>query len=150
MANGHGGARTPSNPAPVSGPGAMSQRTDGQPIRDVTGLPYGQGADYHDLQSSAPMESAQAPANPTQMTAGRPANSTPPTPFGAPTQNPDEPVTTGAPFGPGAGPEVLAPPTDPRAYDTLRANLPVLMKLADLPSTSEATRNAIRYLRGTL
>ena len=27
----HGGKRTPGNPAPVSGPGQLSQRTDGGP-----------------------------------------------------------------------------------------------------------------------
>jgi len=41
-----GGYREPSNPAPVSGPGALSQRTDGGPTQGakyISGLPYGQG-----------------------------------------------------------------------------------------------------------
>ena len=41
---GRGGYRAPSNPAPVSGPGALSQRTDGgatQPATYISGLPYG-------------------------------------------------------------------------------------------------------------
>ena len=35
----HGGKRTPGNPAPVSGPGQLSQRTDGGPqrLRDPLG-----------------------------------------------------------------------------------------------------------------
>ncbi len=38
-----GGYRAPSSPAPVSGPGALSQRTDGGPTQGakyVSGLPY--------------------------------------------------------------------------------------------------------------
>jgi len=41
-----GGYRKPNNPAPISGPGSLSQRTDGggtQPATYVPGLPYGQG-----------------------------------------------------------------------------------------------------------
>lgn len=150
MANGHGGARTPSAPAVVSGPGALSRRTDGkQPIRDVTGLPYGQGQEYHDLQSSAPMEAA-ATANPMSSAgADSAAVSVPmPTPMGAPTTNPGEPVTAGSPFGDGPGPEVL--PSAPDQYANLRKQLPMLIKLADLPTTSDATRQVIRYLRGIL
>ena len=43
-----GGYRQPSNPAPVSGPGALSARTDGgagnskQPIRRIPGQAYGE------------------------------------------------------------------------------------------------------------
>ena len=113
MANGHGGPRTPSNPAPVSGPGALSQRTDGQPVRPVTGLPYGENADFQDLQSSAPMAQAPAPPPMTRGNAGRSA----PTgtgdaggivPLDAPTQRPDEPLTAGNPYGPGPGPRAQA------------------------------------------
>ena len=150
MSNGHGGARTPANPAPVSGPGSLSRRTDGkQPIRDVTGLAYGQGQEFHDLQSSAPMEAA-ATANPSRVPAAdsAAASITPPTPLGAPTEFPNEPVTAGSPFGAGPGPEVL--PSDPDQYANLRKQMPMLLKLADLPSTSDATRQVIRYLRGIL
>ena len=41
----HGGYRTPSNPAPVSGPGSLSQRTDGGPRQvqaEMSGMPYGE------------------------------------------------------------------------------------------------------------
>lgn len=149
MANGHGGSRTPAQPAPVSGPGALSQRTDGkQPIRDLTGLPYGEGQAYHDLQASAPMEAAP-PATPRPAAGQTAAPVMPmPTPMGAPTQLPQQPLTAGSPFGPGPGPEVLA--QNPDQYQNLRAALPTLVKLADLPTTSPATRNVIRYLRGIL
>lgn len=105
MANGHGGMRTPNNPAPVSGPGALSRRTDGQAARYASGMPYGDGQDFYDMQTSAPMAQTdnvaagarqaarQAPAEPVQVT-----------PLFAATQRPGEPVTSGAAMGPGPGP----------------------------------------------
>jgi len=140
----HGGYRKPSSPAPVSGPGKMSQRTDGQPAQYVSGLPYGEGQQFMDLQRSAPMAAASTPT-PTSTAPTAP----PVTPMGAPTERPDEPVTAGSPVGPGPGPSVVSSSQDD-SHAQLRAALPTLLKLADLPTTSPATRNAIRYLRGTL
>ena len=62
MANskGHGGYRKPSNPAPVSGPGKYSQRTDGQVVSTMPGQPYGQAQADHAVESLAPM-GAQKP-----------------------------------------------------------------------------------------
>ena len=104
MANGHGGDRVPSNPAPVSGPGAMSQRTDGQGARYMSGGPYGEGQEMMDLQTSAPMAKAPEMAKPrARSTANSAGDTTSVTPLFAPTQRPDEPITAGAPFGPGPG-----------------------------------------------
>lgn len=122
-ANQHGGYRAPTHPAPVSGPGSLSQRTDGGPASPeyVSGLPYGEGQDFYDLQSSAPLGSPAAkPRN-------RSGNSSPvggaATPLFMPTQRPDEPVTAGAPFGPGDGPD-MAPRTRVSLADTLATLLP--------------------------
>ena len=44
MPNGHGGYRKPEHPAPASGPGRLSKRTDGGPgqkLANYTGLDYG-------------------------------------------------------------------------------------------------------------
>ena len=105
MAEGRGGYRQPSNPAPVSGPGALSQRTDGQGARYMAGGEYGEGQEMMDLQTSAPM--SQAPS-PTPRGRAPRAQAAPegarPTPLFAPTERPDEPITAGAPFGPGPGP----------------------------------------------
>lgn len=57
--NNHGGKRTPAKPAAVSGPGALSQRTDGgagQPIRSIPGQNYGQGVALENQQAAAPMQ----------------------------------------------------------------------------------------------
>ena len=56
MANGRGGYRQPSNPAPVSGPGALSKRTDGGAVEGMTqapkymaGMRYGMGGNKEQL-----------------------------------------------------------------------------------------------------
>lgn len=104
MAEQHGGMRRPANPAPVSGPGAMSQRTDGGPAKPtyVAGMPYGEGQDFYDLQSSAPL-GAEA-AKPRRARGASQGGVPLPTPLFSATQRPDEPVTAGAPVGPGDGP----------------------------------------------
>lgn len=114
MANGHGGYRRPENPAPVSGPGKFSQRTDGgpgdarQPIRYVPGMEYGGGQELMDIQSGAPMAAE---------------GSAPRISFDAPTERPDEPITHGAPIGAGAGPEALpvGAPDDDKVAAVIRA-----------------------------
>lgn len=112
MAEKQGGYRQPSNPAPVSGPGALSRRTDGQGARYMAGGEYGEGQEMMDLQTSAPMSKA-----PEQPRARRPRGGGQvvqeqmrPTPLFAPTERPDEPITAGAPFGPGPGPAVRQQP----------------------------------------
>jgi len=101
MAAQHGGYRQPRNPAPVSGPAALSKRTDGgategmtQPQQNYTGLPYGDNQAIATQQSGAPMA-----GNPYPM-AGLPELS-------APTQRPNEPITSGINSGPGPGTEAM-------------------------------------------
>jgi len=106
VAEPQGGPRTPRNPAPVSAPGSMSRRTDGQVMSQMTGMPYGENADFNDMQSSAPLSATnvQGPrlkgrgAPPAGMGGGSSS-----TPLFSDTQRPDEPVTSGSNFGPGAG-----------------------------------------------
>ena len=93
-----GGYRKPTNPAPVSGPGSLSQRTDGgptQPAKYISGLPYGQGQQTYDNQVAAPMAGNPIP----QMEM--------PTPLMAPSTRPSEPITSGVDVGAGAGSEAL-------------------------------------------
>ena len=87
-----GGYRKPTNPASVSGPGSLSQRTDGGPTQPATyipGLPYGQGQQTYDNQVAAPMAGNPVP----QMEM--------PTPLMAPTARINEPITAGIDRGEG-------------------------------------------------
>lgn len=126
-----GGRRTPGSPAPVSGPGQLSQRTDGGPqqvLSEVSGLAYGENQGLEDLQSAAPMSaSGQTTARATRRggsgRAAQRAASSPMVPLMAPTQRPDEPVTAGAPFGPGAGPGAPMQPLGVRATYSLAETL---------------------------
>ena len=91
-----GGYRKPNNPAPVSGPGSLSQRTDGGPTQPATyipGLPQGQGQETYNNQVAAPMAGNPIP----QMEM--------PTPLMAPTARPNEPITSGVDIGAGPGSE---------------------------------------------
>ncbi len=150
----HGGKRTPRKPAPVSGPGAMSKRTDGgpQPKVDLPDAAYGEQQAYQEAQSGAPMAGG----------GGAPGGgATPPpqgvevVPFGAPSMRPDEPVTAGSPLGPGPGLESLGL-TDPEAeldqadLQRLRAYLPYLEWMASLPGAAPGTRQYVRKVKGLL
>jgi hypothetical protein len=147
MAEGHGGMRRPSNPAPVSGPGALSRRTDGQGAKYIAGGEYGEGQEMMDLQTSAPM--SKAPAAPRPRT-GRQVVSeemAPPTPLFAPTERPDEPITAGAPFGPGPGP-AASPATPNGRSDMILKYLPSLEEATRWPDTPETFKALVRYLQG--
>lgn len=107
MANGRGGYRKPTNPAPVSGPGSLSRRTDGGPAQVVStapNQPYGEAKQQAAQQAIQPMGAA-APLPPA-------ANVSPPSggggqqpqpqqmppyqggDFAGPSQRPDEHVMT--------------------------------------------------------
>lgn len=114
-----GGYRRPSNPAPVSGPGALSRRTDGGPIQGPKVAPggkYGERQQMQQMQQAAPMAASQRMPNPNPAV----ANAAPIVPLTAPTQRPDEPLTYGSPFGAGPGPEALGvPKQSAKVSDTL-------------------------------
>lgn len=108
---GRGGYRRPEAPAPVSGPGRLAKRTDGGPAQTtvpMTGMAYGENADFNDVQSSAPLAAAPTVSN-TRARKNSPAGQrAAATPLFAETARPEEPVTAGAPFGPGPGPQQTA------------------------------------------
>ena len=111
-----GGYRKPENPAPTSGPGALSQRTDGGPAQGakyMSGMPYGQNT--MDQQTSAPMAGKSEPT-PMEM----------PTELMAPTTRPSEPITSGVDIGAGPGSEAMGQLPN-KAYsivDTIKALIP--------------------------
>jgi hypothetical protein len=145
MADGHGGYRQPSNPAPVSGPGAHSQRTDRGPKQhQITGGSYGDAQAFQQQQSASPLS---APAGAPGSTAPSPVQM--PTGLGADTQHPDQPVTAGADAG--AGPGMAEAGIAPQQADAeLRAKLgptlPVLMRMADSQYATDAFKEQVRQL----
>jgi hypothetical protein len=130
----------PRNPAPVSGPGALSRRTDGgpgdkQPIRDIPDAAYGEQAEFQEIQGGAPMH--------------RDAPAPPPRPAGmfAPTGMPGEPITAGIASGPGPGPSPLMPEQDAQDDMALVASyLPDLRRVAAAPTASKSFKAVVRYL----
>jgi hypothetical protein len=145
MANGHGGYRRPTQPAAVSGPGRLSQRTDGGPSQPIAELPnakYGEAAAFRAAEQAAPM-SASPMLTPDLSGI---------VPMGAPSQRPEEPITAGMPFGPGAGstgPALVSGMTPDQA-ERLRSYLPVLVLLASQDDADPATKKFVRQLRGEL
>lgn len=144
MAEQHGGYRRPANPAPVSNPGAGSQRTDGrpgeQPMRDLPNAKYGEAAQFTDVQAGAPMAGGASPV-PSAV------------PLGAPTQRPDEPVTAGNPLGAGPGPQAAGiemRTMDEQDAQALKSQLPMLEYMANMPNSAPSLRAIVRRLKGNL
>lgn len=87
--------------AGTSGPGKFSKRTD----MNLGSTSYGEGQETAMLNTAAPKSKTRGIADDV---GGRPANPIQPvTPIFAETQNKTQDIMTGAPMGPGAGPEAL-------------------------------------------
>jgi len=87
-----------------SGPGKYSTRTDKLSLGSTS---YGEGQETSALNTAAAKSKTRGSAD---NVGGRPANpvaQAPVTSLYAPTERPDEPVTTGIAMGDGAGPEAL-------------------------------------------
>lgn len=153
MANGHGGYRRPANPAPVSGPGALSKRTDGrQPVRPMPNAKYGESAAFEQAQAGAPMSGDIGGGMPSGGGAAMGPDPSTLVPLNAESQFPDQPVTAGLSGGPGGGPMVpnRPSPLTPEQRDRLRSYLPALVLLASRDDSDANTRQLVRQLRGEL
>jgi len=126
--------------APLSPPGALSQRTDMQ-AQSPAMLPdadYGEQKEFQQIQRGAPMP--QQPAAPR-----RPA----PTPLNAPTGRPNEPVTTGVDVGAGLGSEAMVNEDMMQGeMGAIAKYLPQFERMATAPDTPESFRLFVRYLQG--
>lgn len=92
MANGHGGYREPAQAAPVSGPGSLSGRTDGQLAQP--------GANERVNTSRSAATPGVGGTDPLAGLVG----------LGEPSTQPGVPVTDGAALGAGAGLDALGIP----------------------------------------
>jgi len=140
-----GGYRKPGTPAPVSGPGALSKRTDG---RVAEGFAYGMNKQINEQAAGAPMAKAASPmaARPMGVTPQLP----PVTPITAETERPNELVTSGVDGTPGPGSEALMLPnrsdSEMEFKKSIESYYPVLNFVASRSNTSPETRRALSAL----
>ena len=98
-------AEQPVNPlAGVAGPGPFSTRTDQLNFQSDY---YGQGIENKMLKEGAPLARTPDVRGATATDVRQAATRQPITELFAPSQRPDEPITSGIAQGPGPGPEVL-------------------------------------------
>lgn len=137
--------------AGVSGPGKFSKRTDGLSFQSDT---YGAGVENAANKAGAPMARTPDVRGARASDVREAAQQAPVTPLYAPTQRPDEPITSGVAMGPGPGPEVLGinqPSVDTDAdRQRLLSYLPALETIAQSPNSSQSFRNYVRLLRANL
>lgn len=142
------GYRPPANPAPVSGPGKLSQRTDRQPVAELPDAAYGEQKTYRADQQGAPMSQAPSPGQGPAVGA---ADVSAVVPFGDPSTRPGEPVTSGAAAGAGPGVESLGlSDDDDPGVQHLRDSLPALELMANQPSAGRALRQFVRRVRAMM
>lgn len=113
-----GGYQRPRKPDAISGPGKKSRRTDGFPKGEGADLDrpdqsFGDRQMQEEGQKLVPLQASAQPA-PSRSAGGSPSRGRLGGGQGLPafltqmeSRRPGEPITAGAPFGPGAGPEGL-------------------------------------------
>lgn len=145
-----GGYRKPNNPAPVSGPGALSRRTDGGPVQGAKQMAangkYGERKALMEMQQAAPMQGNPTPSTPTPTvpTSAAPTMQRQPiTNLFAPTERPQEPITAGAPVGPGRTPEE---PMPEGRYRYISKYMPVLREAMKDPDVPNSFKIFMRYV----
>ena len=138
--------------AGVSGPGKFSKRTDGLSFQSTE---YGSGVANTAAKAGAPLAKT-ADVRPTSRSemGMAPSQLERVTPLYAPTERPDEPITSGIAMGEGPGPEVLginAPNIDTDSdLQRLISYLPAFEVMAQSPNSTQAFRNYVRILRANL
>jgi len=136
-----------------------------QPVQVISGQQYGQRQALANAQRTIPLPNTTGtppPAAPVATPAAPAAP--PPTPaaapmppggagaFNRPTERPDEPVTTGLPYGPGPGPEAVQANVNQDALDVQhwQRYMPQLEFMASQPDASQSMINFARRVRSML
>jgi hypothetical protein len=110
----------------------------------MTGGAYGEATELRELQQGALMAGNRGPT---------PASLPPVVGLTEPTQRPEEPFTTGMPFGEGSGPEALGLPSQADKFneDTMVAKyIPILETMASDDDAPESFRLFVQAVRGRL
>lgn len=114
-------AEQPMNPlAGVAGPGPFSTRTDQLNFQSDY---YGQGVENKMLREAAPLARTPDVRGATATEVRQAATREPITELFAPSQRPDEPITSGIVQGPGPGPEVLGAPQQTESLSSILAQM---------------------------
>ncbi len=109
---------------------------------DLPDAQYGEGKAFREIQAGAPMAGAGA-AGVTGSAQAVPTF----VGLGAPSQQPDTPVTSGASMGAGPGPEALGIIGANNAdADELRKYMPILIDIAQRDDTLPGTKRWIRSI----
>lgn len=137
-----GGYRPPAKPAAASGPGKLSRRTDGQPLVQLPDAAYGEQKTFQEAQRAAPMAQGRGPGQGSMPGVDMSRI----VPLDAPSQYPDEPVTSGADAGAGPGSAVLGGAGD-YSVEGLLPLLPALEVAASSPNATPFFRTFVRMLR---
>ena len=143
------------NPMNVSATGGNGQNASAtQAARYIPGLPYGEGQQMMDVQQSAPLAAAPGIESSGMAMSPGVAAAQPVIGLGERSRRPEEPVTAGAPFGPGPGLDALGPtPSDKFNIQAIEDNrkllqfLPSLEAMANSPDASNTFRGFIQYLK---
>jgi hypothetical protein len=152
MAEPRGGYRRPANPAPVSGPGQLSRRTDGGPqqtTQPMTGMGYGENQEFNALQGAAPLAATPPVSNTRARRTSPTEQGVAASPLFAPTGFPEEPITAGADFGPGdpASGETMFQESLRQDFEMLRKYLPDLEAASGFSNAPSSFRYLVSYLR---
>ena len=147
-----GGYQKPSNPTPVSLPGALSSRTDGGPSQAPMYMPGMKSMGSTGREQMAQQQGAALYKAPTPTGGGSMVESNLPavTSITAPTTLPDQPIADGTPALGGMGQEAL---NLPKQEDTdidkqrLMSYLPAFEAAANMPNASMAWKNYVRLVR---
>lgn len=151
---GRGGNRTPQNPAPVSGPGVLSRRTDGgpsaaPPVSDAPVARHGEGPVTQAIEQAGP----GAPGPGAGGGGGGPGGGGAPVPASIPDPFAPSDDPNSDPFAQPSRPD---PATQRRQSDQfldtmmIGPALPVMEAAASRPNSSQATRNIVRRMRSQL
>lgn len=107
--------------AGAAGPGKFSKRTDGLSFQSTE---YGSGVANAATKAGAPMAKTPdvRPTSRSEMGMA-PSQMEPVTPLFAPSQRPDEPITSGIPIGDGPGPEILGVTQRPESLSQVLAQM---------------------------
>ena len=114
-------AKEPVNPlAGPGGPGPFSTRTDQLNFQSDY---YGQGVENKMLREAAPLAKTPDVRGATATDVRQAATREPITELFAPSQRPDEPITSGIAQGPGPGPEVLGAKQQTESLSSILATM---------------------------